>query len=330
MQLKPHIKILNFLRFRHINEDVMTNDLICQNRCYQREQISQIRFIAGHFFPIFQIKQKSFFNTLARDPFMRNAYQDHFDLGSGGTLYYTTNADVVPRTSFFYVRFQGDIAGNLLSAFKPLMRRDESGAGMIWNTPFSQYVRGEVTVGKTWRFGRNDGQALATRFLAGAGYAYGNSNALPFEKHFYAGGANSLRGWQARAVGPGLAPLDKTFTIANQTGDMKIEVNAEYRFNMFWKVDGALFIDAGNVWTLRDTGGEDSAESKLMMKTFAKSIAANWGLGIRLDLNFLVLRLDMGMRLHDPARADGQRWLRPGQWLKNDGFAVHFGVGYPF
>ena len=278
---------------------------------------------------LFDLDQ-SFFNTLARDPFMRNAYQDHFDLGSGGTLYYTTNADVVPRTSFFYVRFQGDIAGNLLSAFKPLMRRDESGAGMIWNTPFSQYVRGEVTVGKTWRFGRNDGQALATRFLAGAGYAYGNSNALPFEKHFYAGGANSLRGWQARAVGPGLAPLDKTFTIANQTGDMKIEVNAEYRFNMFWKVDGALFIDAGNVWTLRDTGGEDSAESKLMMKTFAKSIAANWGLGIRLDLNFLVLRLDMGMRLHDPARADGQRWLRPGQWLKNDGFAVHFGVGYPF
>ena len=276
---------------------------------------------------LFDLDQ-SFFNTLSRDPFMRNAYQNHFDLGSGATIYYSTDTNVVPKTSFFYVRFQADIAGNVLSAFKPLMKKDSDGAGMIWNTPFSQYVRGELTIGKTWRFGRNDGQALATRFLVGAGYAYGNSTALPFEKHFYSGGANSLRGWQARSVGPGLAPLDRTFIIANQTGDMKLEANVEYRFKMFWKVDGAVFIDAGNVWTLRDTGGENNTASKLMMSTFAESIAANWGVGIRLDLNFLVLRLDMGMRLHDPARE--QKWLRPGQWLKRDGYAVHFGVGYPF
>lgn len=276
---------------------------------------------------LFDLDQ-AFYNTLSRDPFMRNAYQNHFDLGSGAIFYYSTNTDVVPRTPFFYVRCQVDIAGNVLSAFKPLMNKDSNGAGMIWNTPFSQYVRAEFSIGKTWRFGRNDGQALATRFLAGAGYAYGNSDALPFEKHFYSGGANSLRGWQARSVGPGLAPLDRTFIIANQTGDMKLEANVEYRFKMFWKVDGAVFVDAGNVWTLRDTGGENSAASKLMMKTFAQSIAANWGLGIRLDLNFLLLRVDMGMRLHDPARE--QKWLRPAQWLQRDGFAVHFGVGYPF
>ena len=273
---------------------------------------------------------QGFFNTLSLDPFMRNAYQDHFDLGSGAIFYYSTNTDVVPKTPFFYVRCQVDIAGNILSAFKPLMKKDGNGAGIIWNTPFSQYVRAEFSVGKTWRFGRNDGQALATRFLAGAGYAYGNSTALPFEKHFYSGGANSLRGWQARAVGPGLAPLDRTFIIANQTGDMKLEANLEYRFKMFWKVDGALFVDAGNVWTLRDTGGENSAASKLMMKTFAQSIAADWGVGVRLDLNFLLLRVDLGMRLHDPARAAGERWLKPQQWLRRDGFAVHFGVGYPF
>ncbi len=276
---------------------------------------------------LFDLDQ-AFYNTLSRDPFMRNAYQNHFDLGSGAIFYYSTNTDVVPRTPFFYVRCQVDIAGNILSAFKPLMNKDSNGAGMIWNTPFSQYVRAEFSIGKTWRFGRNDGQALATRFLAGAGYAYGNSDALPFEKHFYSGGANSLRGWQARSVGPGLASLDRTFIIANQTGDMKLEANVEYRFKMFWKVDGAVFVDAGNVWTLRDTGGENSAASKLMMKTFAQSIAANWGLGIRLDLNFLLLRVDMGMRLHDPARE--HKWLRPAQWLQRDGFAVHFGVGYPF
>ena len=270
----------------------------------------------------------AFFKSLEDNPFMRNAYQDHFDLGLGGNLYYTTNAEVVPKTSFFYTRLQFDIAGNLLSAFNPLMRKDANGSGMIWNTPYSQYVRAEFQVGKTWRFGKNNGQALATRFLAGAGYAYGNSTALPFEKHFYAGGANSLRGWQARTVGPGTSPMDSTFVIPNQTGDMKLEANVEYRFNIVWKLGGAVFIDAGNVWTIRDTGNRNNALSRISWQNFGKSIAMNWGAGVRLDLNFLLLRVDLGMKIHDPARA--QSWVGPGEWLKRDGFAIHFGVGYPF
>jgi outer membrane protein assembly factor BamA len=199
---------------------------------------------------------------------------------------------------------------------------------MIWNTPYSQFVRGEITLGRTWIFGRNSGQAIATRFLAGAGYAYGNSTALPFEKHFYAGGSNSLRGWQARTVGPGLSQMDKSFVIPNQTGDMKLEANIEYRFNMFWKLAGALFIDAGNIWTLRSSGEGNSYESMFRWDTFGESIAANWGLGLRLDFGFLLLRVDMGMKIHDPARV--QKWVTPDMWLKRDGFAVHFGVGYPF
>lgn len=271
----------------------------------------------------------AFYKNISDDPFMRNAYQDHFDLGAGTMLYYTTNSDVNPKTSFFYTRFQLDIAGNVLSAFKPLMKRDESGAGIIWGTPYSQYVRAEVQVGKTWRFGRKDGQAIATRFLAGAGYAYGNSTALPFEKHFYSGGANSLRGWSARSVGPGLAPKDSTFIIPNQTGDMKLEANVEYRFNMFWKIAGALFVDAGNVWTLRDDVGPDSSRSsRIDIADFGQSIAMNWGAGIRLDLDFLLLRVDFGMRIHDPARS--QKWLTPRQWFERNGYALHFGVGYPF
>ena len=270
----------------------------------------------------------AFFKSLEDNPFMRNAYQDHFDLGLGGNLYYTTNAEVVPKTSFFYTRLQFDIAGNLLSAFNPLMRKDANGSGMIWNTPYSQYVRAEFQVGKTWRFGKNNGQALATRFLAGAGYAYGNSTALPFEKHFYAGGANSLRGWQARTVGPGTSTMDSTFVIPNQTGDMKLEANVEYRFNIVWKLGGAVFVDAGNVWTIRDTGNRNNALSRISWQNFGKSIAMNWGAGVRLDLNFLLLRVDLGMKIHDPARA--QSWVGPGEWLKRDGFAIHFGVGYPF
>ena len=269
-----------------------------------------------------------FYNTLANDPFLRNAYQDHFDLGSGLSLYYTTNTESVPKETFFYSRLQFDIAGNLLSTFNPLMKQDENGARVIWKTPYSQYVRGELTLGRTWVFGRKDGQSVATRFLVGAGYAYGNSTALPFEKHFYGGGSNSLRGWQARTVGPGLSPRDTSFVIPNQTGDMKMEANVEYRFNMFWKIAGAVFIDAGNIWTLKDDGTESGQESMLRASTFGQSIAANWGVGLRLDFSFLILRLDLGLKVHDPARE--VKWVGPDQWFKRDGYALHFGVGYPF
>lgn len=269
-----------------------------------------------------------FYNTLANDPFLRNAYQNHFDLGSGATLYYTTDAETIPKKSFFYSRLLFDIAGNMLSAFKPLMEKDENGSGMIWNTPFSQFVRAELTVGRTWVFGKTDGQSVATRFVAGAGYAYGNSSALPFEKHFYGGGANSLRGWQARTVGPGLSPLDRSFVIPNQTGDMRLEANIEYRFKMFWKIAGAVFVDAGNIWTLQGADSEENKLARFRWDTFGESIAANWGAGLRLDFGFFLLRLDMGMRIHDPARE--QKWVRPDQWLKRDNYAVHFGVGYPF
>ena len=282
----------------------------------------------------------SFYESLAGNPFMRNAYQDHFDFGLGGTMYYTTNTDVTPHSTYHYFRFQLNSAGNLLSLFNPLMSKNADGSRMVWNTPYSQYVRGEFTAGKTWVFGKNERQSVATRFLAGAGYAYGNSGALPFEQHYYAGGANSLRGWQARSVGPGLSVRDTSFVIPNQTGDMKLEANAEYRFGLFWKVNGALFLDAGNVWTLNDTrhdSGSVSADEvaeakpgKLTADNFIKGIALDWGAGLRLDLNFILVRLDLGIVLRDPSRDAGDRWAPPSRWFKRDGFSVHFGVGYPF
>ena len=276
---------------------------------------------------LFDLDEK-FYKSLVNDPFLLNAYQDHFDFGSGATLYYTTNPDNTPKVPHFYSRLQFDIAGNLLSAFKPLMEKNSNGQGMIWNTPFSQFVRGEITLSKTWFLGKKSKQSIATRLQAGAGYAYGNSTSLPFEKHFYAGGSNSLRGWQARTVGPGTAPRDTSFVIPNQTGDMKLEANIEYRFDLFWKLQGALFIDAGNVWTLKADDTEEGQQSLFSWKDFGSSIAANWGAGIRLDFGFLLLRVDMGLKVHDPARQ--QRWVNPGEWFKGDNYALHFGVGYPF
>lgn len=319
------------LSYNYQNRPEYTRNIISTsygyNGNYRNKLYYQVYPVQLNIVRLFDIDE-NFIKTLANDPFLRNAYQNHFDLGSGSTLYYTTSPASIPDETYFYSRLQVDVAGNLLSAFKPLMAKDENGSGMIWNTPFSQYVRGELTLGRTWVWGRKNGQSLATRLLAGAGYAYGNSNALPFEKHFYGGGANSLRGWQARTVGPGTSQRDTTFVIPNQTGDMKLEANIEYRFDIAWKLDGAVFVDAGNVWTLKhkDTPAKDPAVFR--WDTFAESIAANWGVGVRLNFGFLLLRVDMGMKIHDPSRQ--QKWVNPAQWLKRDNYALHFGVGYPF
>lgn len=266
---------------------------------------------------------ESFYETLSRNPFMRYAYQDHFDAGVGGTFYLSSSSEAIPSESYRYLRLTTDLSGNVIGLFKPMMKTDDEGRGLIFGIPYSQYVRAELTLGRTWMFGRGDRQAIATRLLAGAGHSYGNSSVLPFEKQFYAGGANSMRGWQARALGPGMSPMNESFIIPSQTGDMKLEANVEYRFPMFWKVEGALFVDAGNVWTFK----QDDPKSKFDLDTLGDSIAMDWGLGLRVNLSFLVLRLDAAKKLHDPAV---QKWLGPDDWQKKGSGAIHFGVGYPF
>lgn len=271
----------------------------------------------------------NFYTTLSGNPFMRDAYQNHFDVGSGLVAYYTTSTALVPKETYEYARLQLDASGNVLSLFNKAMKSDEYGSRLIWNTPYSQYIRTELTLGKTFVFGKNGGQALAIRLLGGVGYAYGNSSTIPFEKQFYSGGANSMRGWQARSLGPGNSKADTTFVIPSQTGDVKLEANLEYRFPMFWKLCGAVFTDVGNIWTLKETDGDDGSHTHFDLKNLAASLAADWGLGLRVDLNFLILRIDMGMKLYDPSQ-DTDRWRAPSQWLKKDGYTLHFGVGYPF
>ena len=271
----------------------------------------------------------NFYTTLSGNPFMRDAYQNHFDVGSGLVAYYTTSTALVPKESYQYARLQLDASGNVISLFNGTMRKDEYGSRLIWNTPYSQYLRAELTLGKTMVFGRNSSHALAVRLLGGVGYAYGNSSTIPFEKQFYSGGANSMRGWQARALGPGRSKADTTFVIPSQTGDVKLEANLEYRFPMFWKLCGAVFTDVGNIWTLKERDGDNGDHTHFDLKNLAGSLAANWGVGLRVDLNFLILRLDMGIKIYDPS-LDTKNWRGPSDWIRKDGYSIHFGVGYPF
>ncbi len=262
----------------------------------------------------------SFTETLQNNPYLWDSFMDQIDLGSGLVLYHTTDASVVPSGSYGFTRLSLDIAGNSLSLFNNLMKTDsELGQRTLFGVPYNQYVRAEIVAGKVFSFGRNNGQALAFRIDMGLGSAYGNSTALPFEKQFYCGGASSMRGWQVRALGPGYSALDETFVIPSQTGNVKFEADVEYRFDLFWKLEGALFAEAGNVWLMED-----------LKDSLPGSIAGDWGVGLRVNLDFILLRVDVGFKLRDPARAEGSRWLRPSEWFGNDGAAIHFGVGYPF
>ena len=132
----------------------------------------------------------------------------------------------------------------------------------------------------------------------------------------------------SQTVGPGYAEVDKTFTIPNQTGDMRLEANIEYRFPLFWNFEGAMFVDAGNVWNIKDYNNSDETREGLFkFNNFYKHIAANWGAGLRLDLSFVLLRLDMGVKLYEPAEND---WKGPRSMFKKNNYGLQFGVGYPF
>ena len=271
------------------------------------------------------------FYTNLKSSYLQYQYQNHFDLGTSASIYYTTDPAVNPTNSYFYIRTDLASSGLLLNTMREAWQENNRGQKLIWGIPYSQYVRAQISTVETLRFGRGNKMALAARFLAGIGYAYGNSlYTMPLEQMFYAGGASSMRGWQSRSLGPGMAPLDEKFAIYNQVGDMRIEANLEWRFPLFWKLQGALFTDVGNIWNLpKDIGiTDDEYElSVFSFKNLAKSTAMSWGLGARLDFGLLLIRVDLGLKGYDP---EIQRWLNPGEWFSKDGCAIHLGIGYPF
>ncbi|MBR4775600.1 MAG: BamA/TamA family outer membrane protein [Bacteroidales bacterium] len=273
---------------------------------------------------------ESFLNQFIDNIFMLQMFADNFDLGWSAMLYYTTDASAIPARSYHYWRLSADVAGNILSMFNSALPQNDRGQYTVWDIPYAQYVRGELQLGQTFRFGKNDRHALALRFLAGGVYTYGNST-MPLDKTFYCGGSTSMRGWQARTLGPGNdTSLADFFIIPTQIGLMKFEANAEYRFPLFWKFEGAAFVDAGNVWDYATTEEEKDDPDVFNFKTLPESFGMNWGVGLRLNFDLILLRVDAGFRLHDPGRAEGERWVGPDGWFKRNGFAIHFGVGYPF
>ena len=241
---------------------------------------------------------------------------------AGGNTMTTAN-----RNSYS-VRFNIEEAGNLLYAFSRLINKKPryGEAYQLANIDFAQYVKADIDYAKN--FVIDERNSLV--FHAGLGVAvpYGNSKSLPFEKLYFSGGANSVRGWRVRSLGPGSYRGDgNTIDYVNHTGDIKLDLNLEYRTFLFWKLNGAAFIDAGNVWNIRNQGIQ--SEGVFKFNRFYKQLAVSYGLGIRFDLDFLILRFDGGMKAVNPMYTGRDRYPIISPDFKRD-FAFHFAVGYPF
>ena len=261
-------------------------------------------------------------NTESRNAILRYNYEDLLIMKFG--LGYSYN------NGKYAIKVNLETAGNLLDLVSHIadFSKNDDGQSEIFNIAFAQYVKGDFDFTRNVKI--TPTKSIVFHAGLGIAYPYGNSDILPFEKRYFSGGANSVRGWSVRELGPGkFAGSDGKIDFINQTGDLKLDLNIEYRSSLFWKFDGALFIDAGNIWTLRDY--EDQPGGQFKFDEFLEQLAVSYGLGLRLNFDFFVLRFDFGMKAVDPAYASTGSEHYPvfHPDLSRD-LTFHFAVGLPF
>lgn len=265
------------------------------------------------------------------NPLLRYSYEDLFIVRLGYTYTYNSAGVTTQQTakkSSYSIRFNIEESGNLIYGFSKLIHKKPSDGESfrMGNISFAQYVKTDFDFAKNIMI--DDRNSLVFHIATGVAIPYGNSKSLPFEKLYFSGGANSVRGWSVRSLGPGRYHGNSgSLDYVNHTGDIKLDLNVEYRTHLFWKLNGAAFIDAGNVWTLKSRYSDDTGQ--FAFNRFYKEIAVSYGLGVRFDLDFLILRFDGGMKAINPMESGADRFpvIRPD--FSRD-FAFHFAVGYPF
>ena len=276
----------------------------------------------------------NFIDNIAPDnPLLRYSYEDHFIMRMGYTWQHTNRRPVAttferiePQTNTYTVRAAAETAGAFLYAISSMVGQKRSnGAYKIFGIQYAQYLKGEIDYTINHRI--TDKNSLSFHAGGGIAFPYGNSTMVPFEKRFYAGGANGVRGWSVRTLGPGAYDSRNSVTdFINQCGDISMILNLEYRNKLFWVFEGAIFVDAGNIWTIRNYPTQPGGVFRF--RDFYKEIAAAYGVGLRMDFNYFLLRLDMGVKAHNPAYGQ-KRWpLFDPSWNRDVSF--HFSVGYPF
>lgn len=276
----------------------------------------------------------AFINSI-EDLYIKSSFTDHLIFASNYSWMYNTQ-NINKREDYKYFKVSLESAGNLLSLYSKVVSKEKAEAldsvsnqmssyYEVLNTRFAQYLKGDFE----YRYGHiiDKSSSLVGRAFLGVGVPYGNFDVLPFEKKYFTGGANGIRAWQVRSLGPGSykAPTD---IYPNQSSDIKLEANLEYRFKLFWLLEGALFMDAGNIWAINSKDNREGAVFK--MDQFYKQIAVGSGLGLRFDFTYFIFRLDLGMKMRDPSLPEGKRFVQKSYPVSTDHFNLSFAIGYPF
>jgi len=266
------------------------------------------------------------------------SFNDHFILGTGYTFSRTNAVSLNRRNQPIYsLRASIETAGNLLalSALIADAKPDSIGSKQVFGTNYAQYVRGTIDYSKTYRV--DEKNSVAWHVGGGIAIPYGNSKQIPIQKRFFSGGANGVRGWSIRELGPGsyyFRPNDNPNDKDNfyyHSGDIRLDASIEYRSKLFWLLELGAFVDVGNIWTIREYERQEGGVFKI--NKFYKEIAASWGLGLRLDFDFVLIRLDCGWKIYNPTDDPNpkvKRWPVGQPFNFKDNTAWHIAVGYPF
>ena len=266
--------------------------------------------------------KKDYLDSLSNyNAILRYNYDDLFIMrvGFGGTYNNGVNA----------LRFNIETAGNILSALAKAVPfgKNDKGQYTLFKIAYAQYVKADIDF--THVFPMSLRSELVLHGGLGIAYPYGNSDVLPFEKRYFSGGANSVRGWSVRGLGPGSYSVrDGRIDFINQTGDVKIDINMEYRTYLFWKVYGAAFLDAGNIWTIRNYEGQPGGQFRF--NRFYRQFAVAYGLGLRLNFNYFILRFDCGMKAVNPVYKNSREHYPVFHPQMSRDCALPFAVGMPF
>jgi outer membrane protein assembly factor BamA len=238
-----------------------------------------------------------------------------------------SNQKLLKNQSFQDIRLNLETAGNLLyGGYQLFAESPDSGNHQLLGVDFAQYVKADIDV-RSYTFLYED-ISLVLRGFVGVGFAYLNSQAMPFEKQYFSGGANSIRAWQVKSLGPGSYDDPDESDYPNQTGDVKLEFNMEYRFKLFWKLEAAMFLDVGNIWSLNQDDDREGAGFEF--KRFYKELAVGSGLGTRAVFSFFIFRFDLGIPLRSPFPIEGANWLLGNSGINGRDLTFNLAIGYPF
>jgi hemolysin activation/secretion protein len=270
----------------------------------------------------------SFQLILDQDVSLRQSFEKTFIIGTNYTFSFNEPV-TAQRWVATNVKFNIDLSGNTLGLIAGSFKKSAT-QKTLFGTPFAQYVRFSVDASNFWKLNSNN-LTWANRLSFGYGYAYGNSDYMPFIKQFFIGGSNSVRAFRARTLGPGSYQSTKSQTIASEAGDIKIEANTEIRQKLFSIVNGAAFIDAGNIWLRKENPQKPGSD----FKDWWKEMAVGAGVGLRFDASIIVVRFDLAFPLRKPWLPEGERWVidkisfGDTKW-RRENLILNIAIGYPF